>query len=311
MESIFKVLTTNQHWGLCRGLWALAMGLSQLTTLSYGAQIPVVPQELAEFKARHERIMQGIATDGEGRITRLRADYVNVLEDYRRNYVANGNLEGVLAVKAEAERVQANRDTAEAAKNALPAPLMSRRNQYESILAQTIADLHRQQFEQQQRYVRELESLQAQLTQRNRIDDAIAVKVEKERVLSEMKDTVPRSPVAATAPPQLPGLGNLRMPRGLILHYSFNQRATGDITDETGKNPPGQLSGGAMLADGKKENGLSLGKKSSYMTFPDKNLPRWETPRGQLPCGSKPRDKVIAKYCSSMASVGQEMLCIF
>ena len=164
-----------------------------------------VPAELAALQAKQARAAQTIAAAGESKIKRANADYLAALDEFRRGVTANGDLDGVLAAKAEIERVKANRVTTEAHKKSMPAVLLKKREAYDAGVMRLVTDMQRQQTAQQGLYARELELLQKQLTQRNDITGAIAVRQEKGRILAELKaagvEAPPPSPTASATGP--------------------------------------------------------------------------------------------------------------
>lgn len=137
---------------------------------------------LAGLKGQYDRRFQGLAADGEARTKRLKAEYLVSLEHARQTATTQGDLESVLAVKAEIERTSKGTATTETDKKTMPPGLLECRKQYETELSRLLEELKQQQTALQKQYLEDLTTLQRQLTQRGDIAGAVAVKEERERI---------------------------------------------------------------------------------------------------------------------------------
>lgn len=216
--------------------------------------------ELAALKNKYAPILQSISANGEERMAKLRKGYFAALEDLQRSMMSKGDLEPVLAVKAEIERVRAGIEASETEKKGMTGLLLTQRNRYDAALKLILDELKQKQDNVQKPYLRDLEDLQRQLTRRGDIAGATAVKAERERVLADLPNTA-------------------SMPlNGLVLHYTFDSDTRQSIADKSGHGNNGKSSGATIIANGKKGHALSFAGED-VVKFSDRDLPKGNSPR--------------------------------
>ena len=160
------------------------------------------PALQAELKASSDRLAVSRAAINQqrnDRITATKAWYTTSLDKLQRDATARGDLDGVLAVKAEGQRL--DRELTPEEKIALPEWLRAARGTYERALAQIADQLTVNEIAALRAHGAELDGLQKRITQAGDIDNALKVKQERALLadqIVELEKT--RKPVAAAAP---------------------------------------------------------------------------------------------------------------
>jgi hypothetical protein len=186
--------------------------------------------EVSELEsARREYLaeLEKIATERSDRFQVLQAGYLKNLQDFRKAATAQGNLDNVMAVRAEIDRVTNWVEPPESEKKKLPSDLQPVRRQYDAGLARIVADGLAKSTALRQAYARDLEAMQRRLTQLDQIDAALVVKQERNRLLEAMKDTPPAPPTTPVTP-EVPAV----TPANPVSQKKISIRALIDGSDE-------------------------------------------------------------------------------
>lgn len=157
--------------------------------------------EVADFKTARRTFIETldkIAAERTDRLQTLQTGYLKNLQDNRKTQTASGNLDNVMAVRAEIERVTNWVEPTESDRQKLPADLQAMRRQYDAGVSRIIAEALAKSTELRQTYARDLEAQQRRLTQLDQIDAALLVKKERDQLLETLKAAPPAPP---TAPP--------------------------------------------------------------------------------------------------------------
>ena len=143
-----------------------------------------------------------IALEQAMTLRNLRAKYLEALETYLDRSRAQGNLEEVVALKREIATLKG--EPASPATAAEPAVLARLRSSYSSQISNANLESARKLVTLSQQYGSALERLRTALTQDDKVQDALTVKKELERLagnrqVAEARKTVARGAEAATA----------------------------------------------------------------------------------------------------------------
>jgi hypothetical protein len=156
---------------------------------------------LAQMRARYEQQLRELDRAGEKALVEAPGRYLLYLDNLRKRYVDQGELNGVLAVQNETNRFAAAGTVT--TNDLVPGPEALLAAQKAFVDGSVAAALlrKRKQDELAREYVAALERLKVQLTKRERIDEAVAIEAELER----MRPLTP-IPLATPEPAQAPAV---------------------------------------------------------------------------------------------------------
>lgn len=177
-----------------------------LTTLTQAAPppatpMPVPPVDLPAAVQQQLAVAESIQAKAEEGGKALRAWYSTALDAVKKDAVARGDLDGVVA--ADAERDRAERDLTEAEKNALPKLCREVRDKFDEARARHANQVRAATLASLQSYAITLEGLEKRLTQEGKLEDAIAVRLERVKLAKQLAggEPVPAPPAPATPVP--------------------------------------------------------------------------------------------------------------
>lgn len=176
-----------------RGMVMVALWLA-LTLAAVAQSAP----ELEAVRQPFLKALDAIATERMERLQRLQSDYLRALEDLRKKLTAEGNLTGVLAVRAELARAAEWQDPTPVQEREMPAALAQLRRQFVADRERILAELKLRDDALRAGYLRDLEALQRRLTQEDKIEAALAVKAERDRMTAPAPVTVAPPPAPPT-----------------------------------------------------------------------------------------------------------------
>jgi len=156
------------------------------------------PPELVALQKDLAKSVSDAQIAGEKRRELLKTAYLNGIDTLQKQATQNGNLDAVLAAKSETERIGANQVISAAQRKALSPELVILLGRYEASLAQINSETIKAEVLLREGYKRSLQSLQTELTKRGKIDEALAVK--KEREAQVMTPVVTAESLAAPSP---------------------------------------------------------------------------------------------------------------
>jgi len=160
------------------------------------AENPDAKAQIETLRASCEAAKAVVATDREKWQAALRTWYAQELTKLLANQVKLGDLEGAVAAKAERERITASAEPTPAEIDAMPESLRKLRASYDAGLKRITDEAARRNEAASRKLLADLEALQKQFTISVRLDDALAVRIEKDRIAAEM----PKIPAAAERP---------------------------------------------------------------------------------------------------------------
>ena len=167
------------------------------------AQEPAATNEfdLNVVSKKYSDTWRQIEARREERLSALKTQYLAALENLYQKAIAKGDLDGVIAVKSEKDRILTDVSLGDAERAALPAELKTQRSSYDQGSARVIKEQGDQLRQLYDKYKKTLEFQEKNLTLQGRVDDALAVRSEKERMMDDLPAAAAsEQPVATTAP---------------------------------------------------------------------------------------------------------------
>lgn len=146
---------------------------------------PDAKADMAILAAANKADLDDISAESEKWATALKSWYLASLEKLLVERTKAGDLEGVLAFKAERERIASGSETTREQIEAMPPLLGKLRAAYEEPLKKNKEETARRKDAARAKYLANLEALQTRLTTNGDLDDAVLVRKEKERVAAE------------------------------------------------------------------------------------------------------------------------------
>lgn len=161
-----------------------------VTSVGAVAALPVAPAtvagrkppELVTLSTNYGRQFKLMAADGEQRIKQAQAGYAAALAELENAAKRRGDLDGVIAVRAESARFGKGTEPSVAEKSAMPESLSQQRSRYDTELTRLVGEIQEKQTQVQKQYLAELETLERHLTQRGNIEGALEVRSERAHV---------------------------------------------------------------------------------------------------------------------------------
>ena len=178
---------------------------------------PDAKADMAILAAAHQADLNDLSAESEKWATALKSWYLTSLEKLLGESTKAGDLEGTLAFKAERERIASGAETTREQIEAMPPLLRKLRAAYEETLKKNKEEAARRKDAARVKYLANLEALQTRLTTNGKLDDAVLVRKEKDRVAAPARRIRQRqaSLPARRLPPRAsrPGPLSNRFPR--------------------------------------------------------------------------------------------------
>ena len=143
---------------------------------------------LAALAAAYKADMGEIAADYEKWFTALQNWYLAGLDKLQGETIKAGDLEAVLAFKAERERIVARTETTQEQVQSMPARLAKLRAAYEPALKKIVDDAARRKDAARARHLANLDALQKRFTTSVELDEALLVRKERDQFAVEMAE---------------------------------------------------------------------------------------------------------------------------
>jgi hypothetical protein len=213
------------------------------------------PEDLpaaVEQQAKAREALRSQAADAQGALQKW---YHSALDAVKTNATAKGQLDDVLAVDAERERVERDLTPEEAGK--LPPTLRTVRAQYDQARAQQSAQQRASVAASVRAYVATLEALEKRLTQKSDVPNAVATRKERTAAEEELKTL---ATVAAPAPAVKPATAPATPPATPARFVS---------TSGSGSTAPVKVAAKVVVSRG--ADGGVKGAGSSTITFTPPN----------------------------------------
>jgi formylglycine-generating enzyme required for sulfatase activity len=143
---------------------------------------------LAVLAAAYKADMNEIAPEYEKWFTALQNWYLASLDKLQGESVKAGDLEAVLAFKAERERIAARAETTQEQIQSMPGKLGKLRAAYETALKKIMDEAGRRKDAARGKHLANLDALQTRLTTGGDLDEALLVRKEKDQFAVEMAE---------------------------------------------------------------------------------------------------------------------------
>lgn len=175
-----------------------------ITTALFSA-LPLMAQEPAatnEFdlnvvSKKYSDAWRQIENRRQERLSAMKTQYVAALENLYQKAISKGDLDGVIAIKAEKDRILTDVSLTDADRSAMAEELKSLRISYDQNSKCMMKERGDQLRQLHGKYVRTLETQEKKLTLQGRVDEALAIRAEKERIMDDL-------PAEASASPAIP-----------------------------------------------------------------------------------------------------------
>ncbi|HEV7401596.1 MAG TPA: hypothetical protein VGO11_01670 [Chthoniobacteraceae bacterium] len=183
-----------------------------LALASHAAPPPAPPENLPAAMSRQVEDVVALKQKTTDAAAALRKWYETSLDTLKKNALAKGDLDAVLAVDGERQRME--RDLTEQEKAGLPPASLQVRNQFDQARATQAAQEKSATLVLLRGYVAALDGLEKRLTQKGDIDAALATRKEKAAAAQQLSNATPlpgdllaaEGPKPA-APPATPATG--------------------------------------------------------------------------------------------------------
>jgi hypothetical protein len=168
-------------------------------SLSLMAQEPASTNEfdLNVVSKKYSDTWRQIESLREERLSTVKTQYLGVLDNLYQKSISKGDLDAVIAVKSEKDRILTDVSPTDAERTAMPEELNKSRAAYDQHAVRIVKEQGDQLRQLYDRYKKLLELQERKLTVLGRVDDALAVRAEKERMMDDL-------PAVASAQPAGP-----------------------------------------------------------------------------------------------------------
>jgi hypothetical protein len=177
----------------------LACMIFVLGSLPLMAQEPAATNEfdLNVVSKKYSDTWRQIEGRGEERLSAMKTQYLTSLDTLYQKAISKGDLDGVIAVKSERDRILTDVSPTDAERAALPEEIKKLRSSYDQNSARVAKEQGDQLRQLYDKYKKTLELQEKKLTLLGRVDDALAIRAEKERMMDDL-------PAVASALPAVP-----------------------------------------------------------------------------------------------------------
>ena len=171
-----------------------------VSSLPLLAQEPAATNEfdLNVVSKRYSDTWRQIETLRHERLSAAKTQYLAVLDKLYQKAISKGDLDEVIAVKAEKDRILTDVTPTGAECAAMPEDLKKNRASYDQNSARVVKEQGDQLRQVYDKYKKMLELQEKKLTLQGRVDDALAVRAEKDRMSDDLPDAAVDQPVVAT-----------------------------------------------------------------------------------------------------------------
>jgi hypothetical protein len=195
------------------GLRISAMGF----LIGLATALPAVAADsaVASIKSVYEKSLQKIEQDAAADMAARSGQYVRLLEQAMKALQANGDLDGLLAIRKEKERFELQKKVPENPPPDTPAQVAKIQADYRKLVADAEVAKNRQIVTLTDTYIGKLDGLKKDFTMLGKMDDAIQLKGEVDKALSSAVYTAAKfaladqetKSVAKTTPDPAPSAG--------------------------------------------------------------------------------------------------------
>jgi Concanavalin A-like lectin/glucanases superfamily len=221
--------------------------------------------DLKTLKSKYEQDLAVIQADSDKALTNSVQGYADALKALGQKLQGAGDLDGILAVKKETERFGKEKAIPEGAVVADNVGLRELQLYWQKMPETIDINKSRKIVKLSKGHIAALEVAKKQLTTQGKVDEAVELKNEIERVRTSAEvtaaefvltsasvDSPPKTNKVAkviAGPQRVDPLKSLR--DSLVLYYSFDRDEGGSVTDKSGKNNRGVVEGAEWVEKGK------------------------------------------------------------
>lgn len=232
-------VTNSTHTFASRALWGVTAALLLAGASGLTANAANQPDDISALKASYEKCFEKVDIAHSAKIETWRQEYRRVLLALKEQTQAAAQLDAVIAVREEMDRLERDGDLTEDDVLSEPQALVELQTVYLSALAKIGFEKSETTLALWNKYDGWLESQERKLTREGKIDAALALRKERQRARNDSRITAAKfnvtaheverqeseegSPPAidmeASSPPDLQPSEPLRdLPRGVTLH---------------------------------------------------------------------------------------------
>jgi hypothetical protein len=187
---------------------------------------------------------------------KIPADYTNALNALELSFTKKGDLDSIVAIRAERDRFLVAQDVPNEALVKSPPALKALQDRFQKAVVDLEAGKKKDIVAITVPYLTRLEQLKTSLTKRSKVDDALLVKTEIDNIKGSVDFSVTKevSPGANQPPASKKGetpIFPASLRNGLVLYYSFDKDEGGKVTDKSGKGNDGRVVGAKWTEKGK------------------------------------------------------------
>jgi hypothetical protein len=193
-------------------------------SLTVTAQEPAATNEfdLNVVSKRYSDTWRQIEDRREERLSALKTQYLATLDSLYQQAISKGDLDGVIAVKAEKDRILRDVQPTDAERAAMSEEMKKPRSTYDQGSARVVKEQGDQLRQLYDKYKKMLELQEKKLTLQDRVEDALAIRAEKERMLDDLPaaaNDVPATPAVADKPAPVPAAATNAGPTSSYTFY--------------------------------------------------------------------------------------------
>jgi Concanavalin A-like lectin/glucanases superfamily len=266
-----KMNTIIQTENSFRLLAVTFMGLALCLCAQFCPAQSTAPADIKTLKAKYEQGLAVIQSETDKALTNSVQGYADALKGLGQKLQGAGDLDGMLAVKKEAERFEKEKTMPESAVVADCAALRDLQLKWQKMPDTIDVSKSRKIVTLSRNQIAVLEEVKKQFTMQGKVDAAVEAKNEIERVRTSAEVTAAEFVLAsagidlaaktnavakAVAPTRVDPLASLRS--SLVLYYSFDreEKSLGrndqvKVTDKSGRKNDGEVTGAKWTARGK------------------------------------------------------------
>ncbi|OGV60497.1 MAG: hypothetical protein A2498_06100 [Lentisphaerae bacterium RIFOXYC12_FULL_60_16] len=172
-----------------------------VTMCNVAADVSATNAKLEEYQAAYEKQLKPICDEYLAALMDSLVRYEKMLDEAKTKMTQAGDLDGVLLIKGEIDRLQTERSVPKQATPGETPVIRDLRDQYRKQVLQAMDCRKQKTFALKQKYVQAMESLKVTLVKEEKLEDAIEVNEEIKRLHAETPDlAVASAPTAASAP---------------------------------------------------------------------------------------------------------------
>jgi hypothetical protein len=246
-------------------------------TLQSIAQETNKADDLSVLQQSYQEQVTKIEDNCGTKVKALLPSYVKELESLEQSLAQKGNLDGVIVVRKEKELASISQQIPN---NIIQTPVELKKVQekFRDMRSGLDKAEKKEMATLTTDYVEKLELLKVSLTKSVKIDEAVMVKTEIERVKGGVDSNTtaphPSSSEKATTPSKTTRTLPESLIKGRVLYYSFDKGKGEDVADKSGKHNNGKIFGkGKWVKDDKVGGAYEFDGRTSYISTPNnKNL---------------------------------------